>query len=260
MQLASYFKRSYRYKWLLYELVNRDLKIKYRRSVLGYVWSLLNPLLMMTVLTIVFSSFFRFDIPNYPVYLLCGQLIYGFFNESTSVAMNSVIGNSGLIKKVYVPKYIFPVAAISSSFVNYFFSLLALIIVMVATKVPFTPVLSLVPLPLIYILGFSVGIGLLLSTLAVFFRDIRHLYGVLLVAWMYLTPIFYPMSMVPDMVKSIIYLNPLYYFIELFREIVLYGQLPSIQLHLICISMMLISLVLGLTVFKKYQDRFILFF
>ncbi|WP_196603705.1 ABC transporter permease [Pectinatus haikarae] len=260
MQVVAYLKKGYKYKWLLYELVNRDLKIKYRRSILGYLWSLLNPLLMMAILTIVFSSFFRFDIPNYPVYLLCGQLIYGFFSESSNIAMNSVINNSSLIKKVYMPKYIFPVATIVSAFVNYFFSLLALMIVMLVTKVKLTMALFLVPLPLLYILFFSLGIGMLLSTLAVFFRDIVHLYGVLLTGWMYLTPIFYPMSMVPEFVRKIIYLNPLYYFIEIFREIVLYGRIPSLSLHIICIVLMCCSLFLGLYVFKKNQDRFILYF
>ncbi len=248
----------WRYKWLLYELVLRDLKIKYRSSVLGYLWSLLNPLMMMTVLTIVFSTLFRFDIPNYPVYLLSGQLIYSFFSEATNMSMSSIINSASLIKKVYIPKYIFPVSRVLSSFVTLLLSLLAMVIVMVVTQVKFTWVILFFPIPLIYILVFSIGMGLLLSVLAVYFRDVIHLYSVLLSAWMYLTPIMYPINMVPDYVKRFIFWNPMYYFVEIFRQIVLYGEWPSLEMHLICLGFALLALVTGLFVFYKNQKNFIL--
>ena len=248
----------WRYKWLLYELVLRDLKIKYRSSVLGYLWSLLNPLMMMTVLTIVFSTLFRFDIPNYPVYLLSGQLIYSFFSEATNMSMSSIINSASLIKKVYIPKYIFPVSRVLSSFVTLLLSLLAMVIVMVVTKVKFNWVILFFPIPLIYILVFSIGMGLLLSVLAVYFRDVIHLYSVLLSAWMYLTPIMYPINMVPDYVKRFIFWNPMYYFVEIFRQIVLYGEWPSLEMHLICLGFALLALVTGLFVFYKNQKNFIL--
>ena len=248
----------WRYKWLLYELVLRDLKIKYRSSVLGYLWSLLNPLMMMTVLTIVFSTLFRFDIPNYPVYLLSGQLIYSFFSEATNMSMSSIINSASLIKKVYIPKYIFPVSRVLSSFVTLLLSLLAMVIVMVVTQVKFNWVILFFPIPLIYILVFSIGMGLLLSVLAVYFRDVIHLYSVLLSAWMYLTPIMYPINMVPDYVKRFIFWNPMYYFVEIFRQIVLYGEWPSLEMHLICLGFALLALVTGLFVFYKNQKNFIL--
>ena len=248
----------WRYKWLLYELVLRDLKIKYRSSVLGYLSSLLNPLMMMTVLTIVFSTLFRFDIPNYPVYLLSGQLIYSFFSEATNMSMSSIINSASLIKKVYIPKYIFPVSRVLSSFVTLLLSLLAMVIVMVVTQVNFTWVILFFPIPLIYILVFSIGMGLLLSVLAVYFRDVIHLYSVLLSAWMYLTPIMYPINMVPDYVKRFIFWNPMYYFVEIFRQIVLYGEWPSLEMHLICLGFALLALVTGLFVFYKNQKNFIL--
>ena len=248
----------WRYKWLLYELVLRDLKIKYRSSVLGYLWSLLNPLMMMTVLTIVFSTLFRFDIPNYPVYLLSGQLIYSFFSEATNMSMSSIINSASLIKKVYIPKYTFPVSRVLSSFVTLLLSLLAMVIVMVVTQVKFTWVILFFPIPLIYILVFSIGMGLLLSVLAVYFRDVIHLYSVLLSAWMYLTPIMYPINMVPDYVKRFIFWNPMYYFVEIFRQIVLYGEWPSLEMHLICLGFALLALVTGLFVFYKNQKNFIL--
>ncbi|MCH1642334.1 ABC transporter permease [Paenibacillus timonensis] len=254
----NYVKNFWRYKGLLYEFVVRDLKIKYRRSFLGYLWSLLNPLLMMIVLVAVFSSFFRFDIPNYPVYLLSGQIIFNFFSEATSVSMNSILGAGALIKKVYVPKYLFPLSKVFSSFITLIFSLVAMVVVIIFTGVPITAEILFFPLPLLYILMFSVGVGLIMSVLAVYFRDMIHLYTVLLSAWMYLTPIFYPVNIVPDYVKSIIYANPMYYFVEAFRDIVLYSQLPDLQTNMVCLFFSVLSILIGLLVFYKNQHKFVL--
>lgn len=249
----------FRYRWLLEELVSRDLKIKYRRSILGYLWSVLNPLLMMVVLTIVFSTMFRFDIPNYPVYLLAGQLLFAFFSESTSMAMNSIINGASLIKKVYLPKYIFPLSRVLSSFTTMVFSLLALFIVMVATSANFYPTLILVPLVLLYMLLFSLGVSLILAVAVVYFRDMQHLYGVFLSALNYLTPIFYPASVLPDWLKPYMVFNPLYNFIDFFRKILLYGQWPSADEYIICTIYAIGSLLLGSYVFEKHQKNFILY-
>jgi len=249
----------FRYRWLLQELVSRDLKIKYRRSILGYLWSILNPLLMMVVLTIVFSTMFRFDIPNYPVYLLAGQLLFVFFSESTTMAMNSIINGASLIKKVYLPKYIFPLSRVLSSFTTMVFSLLALFIVMVATSATFYPTLVLIPLVLLYMLLFSLGVSLILAVAVVYFRDMQHLYGVFLSALNYLTPIFYPASVLPEWLKPYMVLNPLYNFVELFRKILLYGEWPSINEYAICTVYTAGILLLGIHVFKKHQKNFILY-
>lgn len=174
-----------KYIWLLEELVKRDLKIKYRRSILGYLWSILNPLLMMIVLTIVFSNLFKFDILNYPLYLLTGQLLFGFFSDATLQSMNSIVTGASLIKKVYLPKYIFPVSRILSSFVTMIFSLLALVIVMIVTNSSFYITLVMLPLALLYIFIFSMGAGLILSVLVVYFRDVEYLYNVFLTVFMY---------------------------------------------------------------------------
>lgn len=240
------------------EFVIRDLKVKYRRSFLGYLWSLLSPLLMMIVLTAVFSSFFRFDIPNFPVYLLSGQIIFSFFSESTTMAMTSILSGGSLIKKVYVPKYIFPVSRVLSSFITLLFSLVAIFFVILFTGVKITPVILLFPIPLLYILIFSVGIGLIMSVLAVYFRDMLHLYTILLSAWTYLTPIFYPVSIVPNYVKSIIYSNPMYYFVEAFRDVVLYNRFPTSHTNIMCLLFSGISLFLGLMIFYKNQKNFVL--
>lgn len=247
-----------RYRPLIRELVVRDLKVKYRRSFLGYVWSLLNPLLMMTVMTLVFSYMFRFDIPNYPLYLICGQTLFSFFNESTSMAMYSVMQNGALIKKVYIPKYIFPISRVFSSFVTMSFSLVSILIVMLVTQAPFHWTILLFPIPLFLLLIFCCGIGLILSALAVYFRDITHLYSVLTMAWMYLTPIFYPISSIPAEIIPVIESNPLTGYITFFRELVLYGTIPQPNLWWSCIGASAFVLIVGLWVFKKLQRNFIL--
>lgn len=256
---SEYVATFLRYKGLLHELVIRDIKVKYRRSVLGYVWSILNPLLMMLVIATVFSYMFRFDIENYPVYLLTGQLIYNFYSEATNMSMNSILSGGALIKKVHLPKYIFPLSRTLSSFVNLLFSLVALLIILVFTRTPVTPAIFLFPLPLLYLLLLCIGVGLILSVLAVYFRDMIHLYGVFLTALMYLTPIFYPINSLPAFAHNIIRFNPLYHIILMFRKIVMQGQLPTLRENMICLSFGLIATVIGLIIFKKKQDNFVLY-
>ena len=179
-QLHNSWHNFSKYRPLIRELVTRDLKVKYRRSVLGYMWSILNPLLMMLLQTLVFSYMFRFDIPNFPLYLICGNTLFNFFNESTNMGMGSVLGNASLIKKVYVPKFIFPISRVVSSFVNLLFSLAAILLVMLITRSPFYWTILLVWVPLLLLLAFCCGMAVLLSALAVYFRDLQYLYGICL--------------------------------------------------------------------------------
>lgn len=253
------FRKFAKYKALLGRLVQRDLKVKYRRSVLGYLWSLLNPLLMMLVMTLVFSYMFRYSIPHYPIFLITGQVLFNFFSESTTMAMDSIINNAPLIKKVYIPKYIFPLSRVLSSFVTFLFSLAAVVIVMIFTQTPFTPVILLFPIPLLYVLTFSIGFGMLLSVSAVYFRDTRYLYSVLIMAWMYLTPIFYPIESLPEKLRPFEKFNPLYSFIECFRNIILYGKVPTFSNTLISVFWCVLVLALGTAVFKRKQADFILY-
>lgn len=260
MSLISVFVK---YRALINQLVQRDIKTKYRRSVLGLLWTVLNPLLMMTVLSIVFSYFFsRYgDVENFPVYLLCGQVIFNFFNESTSIAMGSIVHSGELIKKVYVPKYLFPITKVMSSGVNLLSSMIALVIVMVATRSRVTPTVLLAVFPLLYVLLFSTGVSLFLSAAAVSFRDLMHLYSVVTTAWMYLTPVIYPMSILdgaPRWAVFIINANPLTAFIKIFRAVVLDGVTAPWILHVQSIVWCVIALVIGSLVFKKSQDKFIL--
>lgn len=257
--MIAYIKTFLKYQCLLKELVIKDIKIKYRRSALGYVWSILNPLLMMIVISTVFSYMFRHSIENYPIYLLTGQLIYNFYSESTNQAMRSIIGGGGLIKKVYVPKYIFPLAKIFSSFVNMLFSLVAIVIMLFITRAKITPIIFLFPLPLLYTLLFTIGVGLIISVITVYFRDMLHLYGVFLTALMYFTPLFYPVDSLPEYARIAIQFNPLYHFVFMFRQIVLYGEIPSLRSNIICLGMGIFVTSIGLLIFKKKQDDFVLY-
>ncbi|MBO5353631.1 MAG: ABC transporter permease [Lachnospiraceae bacterium] len=240
-------------------MVVRDIKLKYRRSVIGLLWSILNPLLMMIVITAVFQNLFRFEIENFAVYYLTGWVVFNFITEATSGAMTSIMGASALIRKVYIPKYIFPMQKCIFSFVNMLFSLAALFVVMLVLKVEFTWKLLLIPVPLILALVFSIGLGMILSTVAVFFRDMIHLYGIFTMVWMYLTPIIYPEEILVGVMQTIMKLNPMYYYVDYFRQLTLYGTLPGKESLLIMCGCSAISLVLGVAVFKKKQDRFILF-
>lgn len=256
--MSIYIQNFLKFKPLLSELISRDIKIKYRKSVLGVLWTLLNPLLMMIVLSVVFSNLFKFDIDNFPLYLLSGQIIFNFYNDSTSTAMSAIIGNAALIKKVYVPKYLFVISRVFSSFINLMASFTALMLVMVATRAElhWTVILSLVPLALLMIL--SLGIGLILAALTVKFRDIMHLYSVFTTVLMYLTPVIYPMSILPEWLEKIVLLNPLTNILMMFRDVMINNTLFDVWSLVIAVVETALFMVLGLYVFYKNQDQFIL--
>ena len=247
-----------KYRSLLREFVERDIKTRYRRSVLGLFWTLLNPLLTMIVMTIVFSTFFVNNIQNFPVYLLAGLTMYNFFSESTNTAMVSIISGGSLIRQIYVPKYIFPLSKIISCLVNLVASIIVLTLVMLATGLKVKATVLLIFLPVIYIFLFSFGLGLILSTIALFFRDTIHFYGVITLMWMYLTPLFYPLEIIPPAVQRIIMLNPLTNIVEYVRIITLYGAVPPFELNVICLVPGVLAVIIGLWVFFNAQDRFIL--
>ena len=249
----------FKYHWLLQQLIIRDLKIKYRRSILGYFWSILNPILMMAVTTVAFSYMFRFNIENYPVYILTGQLIFNYFSEATNFSLVSILMGSALIKKVALPKSIFPVSRILSSFVTMLLSMAALMVVMVATGASFHFTTVMLPVFLLYFLMFVFGVGFILSTATVFFRDLEHLYGVVLSALHFLTPVFYPVDLLPPWLQQIMVLNPLYNYINMFRNIMIYGNWPTLTEHFLCLGFGLVSLFIGLYCFTKYEDDFILY-
>ena len=256
--MSRYIQNFLKFKPLLGELVARDIKIKYRRSVLGVLWTLLNPLFMMIILSIVFSNLFKFETENYPIYILSGQVVFNFFSESTSSAMSSIIGSAALIKKVYVPKYLFVISRIFSSFINLMASFTALLIVMVATRSELHWTVLLVPIPLFLLVVFSLGIGLILSAVTVKFRDIIHLYSVFVTGLTYLTPVIYPMSILPPWLYKIVMLNPITNLLIMFRDVMMNNTMFSMSSLLIAVVETMIALGVGLYVFYKSQDQFIL--
>lgn len=243
---------------LLFELVLRDVKIKYRRSILGVLWTILNPLLMMIILWFVFSNFFRFEIENYAIYILSGQIIFNYYQTATTEAMMSIIGNAGLIRKVYIPKSVFVLAKILSNMINLGASFLALIFVMLltGTKVYWNIWLSI--LPMLFLMIFAVGMGLLLAALAVKFRDILHLYSVFCTGLFYLTPVIYPLNILPEHVRRVVEWNPLTQILEMFRSLVIDGSLPQARQMLLTAGGCMLVFLAGMLVFRKREDSFIL--
>lgn len=248
-----------RYEFLIKQLVSRDFKTKYKRSVLGYLWSFLNPLLTMTVQYIVFSTIFRSDIDNFPVYLLSGIILFNFFTEAVGQGLTAIVSNASLITKVYVPKYIYPITKVVSSSINLVISVIPLLIVTLITGTKITKAVVLLPYALICMLLFCIGMSLLLSTTMVFFRDTQYLWGIISLVWMYATPLFYPENIIPDKFKFIQTLNPIYHYIRFVRNILINGVSPEPKAYLFCGISAIAMCVVGAVVFRKFQDKFVLY-
>lgn len=248
-----------KFHFLLQQLVARDFKTRYKRSVLGVLWSVLNPLLTMLVQYLVFSSLFKSSIPNFVVYLMCGGVLFNFFSESVTLGLGSIVNNASLINKVYVPKSIFPISRVLSSAVNLVFALIPLFIIALISGIRLHKAVLLLPLVLIYIVMFAIGMSLIFSSSMVFFRDTQFLWGVLSTLWMYMTPIFYPDTIIPQRFLSLYHANPMYQFIYFLREIVINGQPAGPKTFLYCTLCAVIPLIIGIWIFKKTQDRFILY-
>ena len=273
MFLVRSFKVFKNYMYLLQQLVIRDFKVKYKRSILGVLWSVLNPLFTMMILYVVFSSVFKVkdsSISNFAVYLLTGIVIFNFFSEATNLSLGAVVGNFNLLTKVYMPKYIFPLSKVLSSALNLLFSLVAMyLIVIVQVLIGALPdfnvwVNFLLPYDLLCVLVFSIGVGLAISALTVFFRDMFYIWGVVLTAWTYLTPIMYPMDMIEKSKQPWVpYLiplmkgNPLYQFINFARVIVLNGSVPTLGQFMFVFAWAFVMLMVGILIFRKTQDKFI---
>ncbi len=258
--LKGFIQEFWKYRDLLKLMVMKDIKLKYRRSFLGYVWSILNPLMIMVVMTMVFSTMFARNIENFPVYLFCGQLLFNFMNSSTHEAINSVNYNAPLLKKTYVPKYIFTVATVTSSAVDLIFSLGALAIVMLVTRAEFTWYILLAPFVLLQLYLFCVGLGLFLAQANVFFRDIQFIYNAVTTAWMYLTPIFYPLESLPEWLIWVVkHCNPMYFYVGQFRDLVYTGTMPGPVILTAGWAAALGMLLVGAWSFSRNQDKFILY-
>lgn len=266
----KYLKNFYKYRYLLYEIVRKNIKLQYRNSVLGIFWTFLQPLMTTIVLVVVFGGVFgasRSETVNYPIYLLCGRLIYEFFSQSTKRAMRSIQNSASVIKKVYVPKYIYPLSNVIANFVTFVISLLVLVCFILyfyffSDKPPVISGYALLsPIPILILLILSIGIGLILCTLQVFFKDIEYLYEVFCMLLFYITPIFYhidQLNITNKFFRVVLMANPLYSITEMFRSCVLYGEMFNINHLLYSLGFSLATVAIGLFVFYKKQDKFIL--
>lgn len=251
-------REVWNYRNLIYQLTRRDVLSRYKRSVLGVAWTMLNPLGMMLVLTIAFSQVFRFDTElSYPAYVLSGLVVWNFFSQTTTAAMVNLVWGGGLLHRIYVPRTSFALAAILTGVVNLLFAMIPLLLVMLITRVPFSFTILLFPVPLLLLAAFALGVGLMISTFAVYFPDVSEMYAIAILGWMYLTPVIYPESILPDAYRSLITgLNPMYYMVKLFRTVVYFGQLPAPSDLLVAALISLVFLTAGWIIFTRKAGEF----
>lgn len=254
MEKAGAFKRFFP---LLEELVTRDIAERCHRSALGVLRPVLTPLMLAVAVAVVFSNMFQQNIGDYLIYYLSGALIFSFVAESTTKAMRSVISNAPLIKERDIPKFLFPFSNVLSGLAGLGFSLIAMFIAMAWADAPFHITLLLLPIPIFYAFLFAAGLGMLLSALTVFFRDITRIYGAFILVWFCLTPIFYPADILSPAMMKLMRFNPMYQYASFTRELVLAGEFPGMKKNLLCLLMGLFMILAGLLAFYKKQDAFV---
>lgn len=247
------------YRFLLYQLVARDFKTKYKRSILGVLWSMLNPLLTMGVQYLVFSNLFRWNVENYAVYLLAGTVAFNFLTEATQMALLSVTGSANLITKVYIPSYVFPISKVLSASINLCFSTLALYMILFVQGLSLNVYHLWIPFLYVCLILFACGLGMVLSALMVYFRDTQFLYNVVVVLWTYLTPLFYPVSIIPEKLMGIYTLNPMYHYVTFFRTLLLEAKAPPLAEFGWIIGCAALSMLVGISVFRKLKKNFVLY-
>jgi ABC-type polysaccharide/polyol phosphate export permease len=255
LPLREELVEAWRYRDLIVQLVQRDVRTRYKRSVLGVAWTMLNPLLMMTVLTLVFSHLFRFEVRDYPVYLLSAQILWVFIAQTTTAAMSQLLWGGGLLSKIYVPRTVFALAAVGTGLVNLVISIVPLLLIAVAIQAPLGPSLLLLPIPIVLAAAFALGLGLLLSTIAVVCPDIVEMYQVFLTAWYFITPIMYPKTIIPEEYQWLLNLNPAYHLVEAFRAPVYAASSAGPNTMIAAGIASLATLVIGWIVFTARADE-----
>lgn len=243
------------YRDLLFQMIARNIKTRYKRSVLGIFWTLLNPLMMMLVLTFVFSEVFRFKTHNYAAYALSGLVLWNFFAQTTSGAMSELVWGGNLMNRIYLPRAIFAATALGTSLVNLLLSLIPLLLIMVVTGVPTRGAILFLPVPILLTAMFALGVALVLSTLAVYFADVVEMYQILLTAWMYFTPIIYPKEIVPQKLLLLFNLNPMYHLLEAFRAPLYYASLSGPKTLAAAAAVAFLTLAFGWWVFARKADE-----
>lgn len=250
-------KKLQKYQFLFEELVKRDFKKKYKRTILGMGWSLLSPLLMLLVMKLVFTQFFGRTTPHYTIYLFCGNLVFSYFKESTSQGMSSLMSNAGIFTKVNIPKYLFLFSKNIQTLINFCLTLCIFFIFCILDHITFTWKFILLLYPVCCLVLFNIGVGLVLSALFVFFRDIQYLWSVFTQLLMYMSAIFYTIDKYSPEVQNLFLLNPVYLFIRYFRKIVIEATIPAPQFHLLMAADVIAVLGLGCWIYKKYNTRFL---
>ncbi len=248
-------KRGTSENFLLKQIIKKNFTSKYKDSFIGVLWSFLNPLIEMALLTAIFSAVFAKSIENFPVYFLTGRIVINFFNSGTKIAMNSIKANRSIFNKIFVPRYVFALGGVCSEFLNFLMSIIVLIAIMILTQAPFYPMalLSVIPIGVLFML--ITGIGLMLAIICTKFSDIAYLYKIFTSLLVYACAIFYPITSVPQPMRGYMELNPVYGIIAQFRSFVMQGQMPSTQLMLTTFSFSLIIFIIGGLIFRKYQNR-----
>lgn len=257
--MSELLRDTYRYRELIWALALRELKVRYKRSVLGFLWALLNPALLMLVLTVVFSTLMPAQIPHFPIFLLSALLPWTFFAQSLSYGVESVVSNGELIKKVGVSKLVFPVAAVVSNMINFLLSLIPLFLIVVAMRHPLHWTWIYLPIPLVALSIFTLGATFFFATANVYYRDVSHVVQVVLQALFYLTPILYAVRMLPPKYQPYFHLNPLTYFLNGFRLSVYDGLLPTTESVVGCFVCAFASLIIGFEVFRRHQHEFVFY-
>lgn len=244
-------------RFLFGELVKRDFKIRYARTSIGMLWSILNPLMELLVMRLVFTHFFGNNTPNYTTYLFSGTIIFHFFSESTREGMTSLVDNAGIFTKINVPKYLFLFAKIIQSSINFLSIFAVFLFLCLLDHITFTWKFLLLVYPIILLILFNIGAGLVLSAIYVFFRDMKYFYGIFLQLLQYVSAIFFQIDSFSDRIQKVFYINPIYLYIRYFRKIVINSEIPSPGFHLLMLSEVIIMLITGILIYRKYNMKFL---
>ena len=246
-----------KHRFLFSELVKRDFKKKYKNTYLGMIWSILSPLLSLLIMSLVFTHFFGRTQAHYTIYIFCGNIVFSYFTDSTNGGMGSLLGNSGIFTKVNVPKYLFLFSRNVSSLINFGLTFFIFLIFCIIDGITFTWAFLLLIYPIICMIIFNLGVGLILSALYVFFRDMQYLWSVFTQLLMYISAIFYTVDILPPLMQRLFLLNPVYVYIKYFRLIVIDNAIPSLQYHLLAIGYALVAFGIGALIYKKCNHKFL---
>ena len=255
--MRDLFTQSYRYRELIWALALKELRVRYKRSFLGFIWALLNPALLMLVLTVVFGTIMKFRVPYYSIFLLSMLLPWTFFSQSLAYSVESIVGNGELLKKVRVAKLVFPIAALLSNIINFLLSMIPLLLLIVVLRFPVHLTWLYLPIPMFGLFTFTLGVAFFFATVNVYYRDVSHIIQIVLSAWFYFSPIIYSLDFIGPKHRWLFKLNPLLYVLNGFRLSIYYGMLPHWSSILMSLACGVISLALGYAVFRRYEKSFV---